>query len=99
MIRVRVCVAAQVPVPVHAHLLNLSNINDQLAGVPLLVLANKQDLQVSVITPPPNSFKLIFLLWARHGGAEVAGLTVDRRILVRFPAYPHRVWALWWQGG
>ena len=28
-------------------------INDQLAGVPLLALANKQDLKVSVITPPP----------------------------------------------
>ena len=28
--------------------------------------------------------------------AEVACWTLDR---VRFPAYPHRVWALWWQGG
>ena len=36
---------------------------------------------------------------ARGGGAEVAGLTLDRKIRVRFPAYPHRVWALWWQGG
>ena len=25
--------------------------------------------------------------------------TLDRKIRVRFPAYPHRVWALWWQGG
>ena len=44
---------------------------------------------------------------ARRGGAEVAGWTSDRKIRVwfprkirvRFPAYPHRVWALWWQGG
>ena len=32
-------------------------------------------------------------------GAEVAGWTLDRKIRVRFPAYSHRVWALWWQGG
>ena len=36
---------------------------------------------------------------ARRGGAEVAGWTLDRKIRVWFPAYPHRVWALWWQGG
>ena len=36
---------------------------------------------------------------ARRGGAAVAGWTLDRKIRVRFPAYPHRVWALWWQGG
>ena len=36
---------------------------------------------------------------ARRGGVEVAGWTLDRKIQVRFPAYPHRVWALWWQGG
>ena len=36
---------------------------------------------------------------ARHGGAEVAGWTFDRKIRVRFPASPHRVRALWWQGG
>ena len=36
---------------------------------------------------------------ARRGGAEVAGWTLDRKIWVWFPAYPHRVWALWWQGG
>ena len=35
----------------------------------------------------------------RRGGAEVAGWTLDRKIRVRFPAYPHCVWALWWQGG
>ena len=35
----------------------------------------------------------------QRGGAEVAGWTLDRKIRVRFPAYPHRVWALWWQGG
>ena len=34
-----------------------------------------------------------------RGGAEVAGWTFDRKIRVRFPAYPHRVWAVWWQGG
>ena len=39
------------------------------------------------------------MLFARRGGAEVAGWTSDRKIRVRFPAYPHRVWALWWQGG
>ena len=33
------------------------------------------------------------------GCAEVAGWTVDRKIPVRFPAYPNRVWALWWQEG
>ena len=38
-------------------------------------------------------------LCARRGGAEVAGWTLDRKIRVRFPAYPHRVCALWWQGG
>ena len=32
---------------------------------------------------------------ARRGGVEVA----DRTIRVRFPAYPHRLLALWWQGG
>ena len=37
--------------------------------------------------------------YARRVGAEVAGWTLDRKIRVRFPAYPHRVWALWWQGG
>ena len=31
---------------------------------------------------------------ARRGGTEVAGWTLDRKIRVRFPAYPHRVWAL-----
>ena len=36
---------------------------------------------------------------ARRSGAEVAGWTLDRKIRVRFPAYTHRVWALWWQGG
>ena len=36
---------------------------------------------------------------ARRGGVEVAGWTLDRKIRVRFPAYPHRVWAIWWQGG
>ena len=36
---------------------------------------------------------------ACRGGAEVAGWTLDRKIRVRFPAYPHRLWALWWQGG
>ena len=33
------------------------------------------------------------------GGVEVVCWTLDRTIRVRFPAYPHRVWSLWWQGG
>ena len=37
--------------------------------------------------------------FARRGGVEVAGWTVDRKIQVRFPPYPNCVWALWWQGG
>ena len=40
-----------------------------------------------------------YMLQARRGGAEVAGWTLDWKIRVRFPAYPHHVWALWWQGG
>ena len=36
---------------------------------------------------------------ARSGGAEVAGWTLNQKIRVRFLTYPHRVWALWWQGG
>ena len=36
---------------------------------------------------------------ARRGGVKVAGWTLDRKTRVRFPAYPHRVWALWWKGG
>ena len=43
--------------------------------------------------------KTFTLVIARRGGAEVAGWTLDRKIRVQFPAYPHRVWALWWQGG
>ena len=43
--------------------------------------------------------ELYYMYNARRGGAEVAGWTLDRKIRVRFPAYPHRVWALWWQGG
>ena len=31
---------------------------------------------------------------ARRGGVEVAGWNLDRKTRVRFPAYPHRVWAL-----
>ena len=42
---------------------------------------------------------LVYSDYCRRGGAEVAGWTLDRKIRVRFPAYPHRVWALWWQGG
>ena len=33
-------------------------------------------------------------VFARRDGAEEAGWTLDRKIRVRFPAYPHRVWAL-----
>ena len=38
-------------------------------------------------------------LYARRGGVEVAGWNFNRKTQVQFPAYPHRVWALWWQGG
>ena len=38
-------------------------------------------------------FSVIFTR-ARRGGAEVAGWTLDRKIRVRFPTYPHCVWAL-----
>ena len=50
----------------------------------------------------PTFFRLILLILlpnTSRGGTEVAGWTVDRKIRVRFPAYPHRVWAHWWQGG
>ena len=47
-----------------------------------------------------REYLIEYRIWiARRGGAEVAGWTLDRKIRVRFPAYPHRVWALWWQGG
>ena len=42
---------------------------------------------------------LIHNCCVRRGGVEVAGWILDRKIRVRFPAYPHRVWTLWWQGG
>ena len=32
---------------------------------------------------------------ASRDGVEVAGWTVNRETQVRFPAYPHRLWALW----
>ena len=35
----------------------------------------------------------------RRGGVEIAGWTMDRKTWVQYPAYPHRVWALWRQGG
>ena len=41
----------------------------------------------------PMTFKINTCV-ARRGGVEVAGWTVDRKTRVRFPAYPHRVWAL-----
>ena len=48
----------------------------------------------------PYKFYGIFLQFgARRDGAEVAGWTLDRKIQIRFPVNPHRVWALWWQGG
>ena len=43
--------------------------------------------------------KILFFSTARRGGVEVAGRTLDQTIRVRFLAYPHHVWALWWQGG
>ena len=43
---------------------------------------------------PQLLMRVPFKIRARRGGAEVAGWTLDRKIRVRFPAYPHRVWAL-----
>ena len=40
-----------------------------------------------------------FVSKAHCGGVEVVDWTVNRTIWVRFPVYPHRMWALWWQGG
>ena len=52
-------------------------------------------LVVVVINLEHVTFDLLFKnLTARRDGAEVAGWTLDRKIRVRFPAYPHRVWAL-----
>ena len=48
---------------------------------------------------PNNLFAVVRPKFARRDGVEVAGLTVDWTILVRFRAYPHRVLAPWWQGG
>ena len=45
------------------------------------------------------SLKIHYLVRAHRGGVEVADWTADRTIRVRVPAYPHCVWALWWQGG
>ena len=67
-------------------------------------------LSPDALSPPCLDFRLWFICSmlifdsliccaARRGCAEVAGWTLDRKIRVRFPAYPHRVWALWWQGG
>ena len=42
---------------------------------------------------------IIYLREARRESAEVSGWTFDRKIRVRFPAYPHHRCALWWQGG
>ena len=35
---------------------------------------------------------------ACNGGVEVASWTVDREIRIWFSAFPHHMWALWWQG-
>ena len=35
-----------------------------------------------------EQLKMFYRFWVRM-----------RKIRVRFPAYPHRMWALWWQGG
>ena len=41
-----------------------------------------------------NKVKIVPTHIARRGGAEVEGWTLDRTIRVRFPAYPHCVWAI-----
>ena len=59
------------------------------------VLINRVLYQIQVTALLPFFLSIL----ARRGCAEVAGWTLDRKIRVRFPANPHRVWALWWQGG
>ena len=44
-------------------------------------------------------FLFLLFFFVRRGGAEVAGWTLVRKIRILFPAYPHSVWALSWQGG
>ena len=57
-------------------------------------------LSIWIFVIPANYIKCnISILIARRGGVEVADWTFDRKIRVRFPAYPHPVGALWWQGG
>ena len=81
---------------------------------PLLFLAYKNDLLEATIFADDSLLirrirskkdsdtlqkDLAALEEARHDGVDVAGWTVDRTFRLRFPAYPHRMWALWWQGG
>ena len=68
-----------------------SPISSQMCWVELNWLFNVPIDDISVIYVTAHR--------ARRGGAEEADWTLDRKIRVRFPAYPHRVWALWWQGG
>ena len=58
-------------------------------------------LQKEITSCKRENFVKLFRIMesAADTGVEVAGWTLDRKIRVRFPAYPHRVWALWWQGG
>ena len=68
---------------------------------PKVISPRSQCTHTENLCPGHNS-SLLCWIWiifhARRGGAEVAGWTLDRKIRVRFPTYPHRVWALWWQG-
>ena len=57
---------------------------------------NNQVERVFAKSTRPRGFNWKF---ANRGGVKVTGLTVDWEIQVRFPAYAHCAWALWWQGG
>ena len=46
----------------------------------------------------PLPIVITLISFACRGGVEVAGWTLDLEVRVWFPAYPHCMWAFWWQG-